>query len=80
MESLTIIYFFIALVTTIIGAVPLGLVNLSVADTATKNSTRKSMELASGATLVEVIFALAALLAGATLQNYLNNYNWINDN
>jgi threonine/homoserine/homoserine lactone efflux protein len=80
MESLTIIYFFIALVTTIIGTVPFGLVNLSVADTATKTSTRKSMELASGAALVEVIFALAALLAGATLQNYLNNYNWINDN
>jgi threonine/homoserine/homoserine lactone efflux protein len=78
MESLSILYFFIALATTIIGAVPFGLVNLSVADTATKTNTRKSMEVASGATLVEVIFALAALLTGASLQNYLSSNHWVN--
>ena len=78
MESLTIIYFFIALAATVIGAVPLGLVNLSVVDVAIKTNTQKSMEVAWGATLVEIIFALAALLAGASLQNYLESKTWVN--
>lgn len=78
MELQTIIYFIIAMATTIVGAVPLGLVNLSVVDVVIKTNTQKSLEVAWGATLVEIIFALAALHAGASLQNYLESKTWIN--
>lgn len=67
MELNSAIYLLIAIAATIIGAVPLGLVNLSVVDAALKNDSRSAMQIAHGASVVEIIFALVALLAGAKL-------------
>ncbi|MBW6537845.1 MAG: LysE family translocator [Mariniphaga sp.] len=67
MEPNLFLYLFIAMAATAIGAVPLGLVNLSVLDLALKNDTRSATQIAHGASVVEVFFALASLLAGAKL-------------
>jgi len=67
MEPNLFIYLIIALAATTIAAVPLGLVNLSVVDTALKNDSRGATQIAYGASVVEVFFALASVLAGAKL-------------
>lgn len=64
-------YFFIGTAACTIGALPLGLVNLSVADVAIKVNIRKSMSVAFGAAIVEILFALTALLAGSLLSNLI---------
>jgi L-lysine exporter family protein LysE/ArgO len=71
MEPNLLTYLLIALAATTIGAVPLGLVNLSVMDATLKNDSRGAMQIAHGASVVEVFFALAALLAGAKLSPFL---------
>jgi L-lysine exporter family protein LysE/ArgO len=71
MEPNLLTYLLIALAATTIGAVPLGLVNLSVMDATLKNDSRSAMQIAHGASVVEVFFALAALLAGAKLSPFL---------
>ncbi|MGC9355077.1 MAG: LysE family transporter [Mariniphaga sp.] len=70
MEPNFFIYLLIALAATIIGAVPLGLVNLSVVDTVLKNDSRGAMQIAHGASVVEVLFALSSLLVGAWLSQF----------
>ena len=65
-----ITYFLLALLATSIGAVPFGLVNLSVVDTALKNNPRGASQIAHGASVVEVLFALSSLLAGTWLSRF----------
>lgn len=67
MEPNLFIFLFIALAATTIGAVPFGLENLSVVDAAVKNDTRVAVQIAHGASVIEIIFALIALLAGKKL-------------
>lgn len=71
MELNSAIYLLIAIAATIIGAVPLGLVNLSVVDAALKNDSRSATQIAHGASVVEIIFALVALLTGTKLSPVL---------
>jgi threonine/homoserine/homoserine lactone efflux protein len=70
MEPNLFIYLIIALAATTIGAVPLGLVNLSVLDSALKNDTHGATQIAYGASVVEVFFALASVLMGAKLSPF----------
>jgi threonine/homoserine/homoserine lactone efflux protein len=70
MEANVIIYLFVALTATTIGAVPMGLVNLSVLDSALKNDMRCAIQIAHGASVVEVFFALASLLVGTELSPF----------
>jgi threonine/homoserine/homoserine lactone efflux protein len=72
MTDSVFIYLLIALAATTIGAVPLGLVNLSVVNSALKNDTRGALQIAHGASVVEVLFALSSLLAGAQLLPFLD--------
>jgi threonine/homoserine/homoserine lactone efflux protein len=67
MSDSIFLFLFISMAATVIGAVPLGLVNLSVMDAALKNNSRGAVQIAHGASLVEIFFALVALLAGAKL-------------
>ncbi len=67
-----LLYLLLGAVTCTIGAVPLGLVNLSVVDEAVNTTVRKSMAIAFGAAFIEILFALAALFAGAALDNTLS--------
>ncbi|MDZ7738095.1 MAG: LysE family transporter [Bacteroidales bacterium] len=58
---------------TLGGAIPLGLVNLSVMDIAYREGKAKSMQLAAGAGMVEILYGLAAILAGTVIQKYVDN-------
>ncbi|TFH39129.1 MAG: hypothetical protein E4G95_01920 [Bacteroidia bacterium] len=49
---------------TIIGALPFGLVNLSVLDTSYYQGSRMAIKIAHGAAIVEIFFGLSALFAG----------------
>ncbi len=64
--------FFNALITgilvTSVGALPLGLVNLSVLDSSHKKGYREGMKIAHGAAITEVLFGLTAILAGLFIQ------------
>jgi len=68
----SIIYLLIGAFVSIIGALPFGLVNLSVMDVAINHKVGKSMFIAHGAAVVEILFALTALLAGTVLSGYFN--------
>ncbi|MDB4583102.1 hypothetical protein N9164_08115 [Draconibacterium sp.] len=57
------IYLLIGALICTIGAVPFGLVNLSVVDMAVSTNIRKSMSVAYGGAVIEIVFALAALFA-----------------
>ncbi len=72
MEKYSFTYFFIGAFACTIGAIPFGLVNLSVVESTLKTNTRRAMNIAHGASLVEVLFALASILAGAWLSHYLS--------
>ncbi|PKP02206.1 MAG: hypothetical protein CVU14_03915 [Bacteroidetes bacterium HGW-Bacteroidetes-9] len=67
----SILFLLIGAVATFIGAVPFGLVNLSVADVAIKVNICKSMSVAFGAAIVEILFAVTALLAGSLINNLI---------
>lgn len=66
-------FLFLGAVICTIGAVPFGLVNLSVMDVAINQNIRKSMFIAHGAAIVEILFASTALLAGTVLSGYFND-------
>lgn len=72
MELYSLIYLLIGAMICTIGAVPFGLVNLSVMDVAINQDVRKSMSIAHGAAIVEILFALTALIAGTVLSGYFN--------
>ncbi|PKP02752.1 MAG: hypothetical protein CVU14_02985 [Bacteroidetes bacterium HGW-Bacteroidetes-9] len=66
------IYLLIGALACTIGAIPFGLVNLTVMEISIKENIRKSMSVAYGAALVELMFALTALVAGTMLSGYFN--------
>ena len=70
----TLIVFIIALVITSIGALPFGLVNLSVLDTAYRSGTARAMHLSYGAAVIEVVYGITALTAGGLFAHFLGNY------
>ena len=73
MDPNLLIYLIVALAATTVGAVPLGLVNLSVMDATLKNDTQGATQIAHGASVIEVFFALASLLAGAKLSPFFES-------
>ncbi|MFN2395074.1 MAG: LysE family transporter [Bacteroidales bacterium] len=70
--------FILAILAAIIGAVPLGLVNLSVIETTIHKGHKPAMQIALGAALVEVIFGLIAILSGNILNRLIGNNAFIN--
>lgn len=68
----------IAIIVAIIGAVPLGLVNLSVIETTIHRGQKPAMHIAIGAALVEVIFGLVAILSGNIINRFIGNNDFIN--
>lgn len=67
-----ITYMAIGFIASIIGALPFGLVNLTVLDVANKRGNRIAMNISHGAAVVEVLFALVAILAGSLIQQFIN--------
>lgn len=67
-----------AMIITVIGALPFGLVNLSVLDISNRKGTGPAMQLSHGAAVIEVLFGLTALTAGGLIANYLDTNPVIN--
>lgn len=65
-------YFLTGFFVCTLGALPFGLVNLSVLDVSIRQGNQKAMKIAYGAALVEVLFGLTALFAGGLLQKYID--------
>ena len=71
MEALSIIIY--AFLITIIGALPFGLVNLSVLDTSYRTGPASAMKVSHGAALIEVAFGLTALTAGGLIAHIIRD-------
>lgn len=69
MEPILIITF--AIIATVIGALPFGLVNLTVLDISYRKGAGTAMRLSYGAAVIEVMFGLTALIAGGLIAHYL---------
>ena len=62
----------------ILGALPFGLVNLTVLDVSMKRGNSYALNIAYGAALVEVLFGLIAIFAGSLVKNYIDGNVIIN--
>lgn len=61
------------IILTIIGALPFGLVNMSVIKITLQEDLRKAMHLALGASIIEVMFASVALVLSADLSQRISD-------
>ena len=78
MPVLEISYLFIGFAACTVGALPFGIVNLTVLDETLKKGNRSALNIAHGAAIVEVMFGLAAILTGSLIDSYLDNNIFIN--
>ncbi len=63
----------IIILTAIIGALPFGLVNLSVLDMAFHKNRHTALKVAHGASWIEVLYGILALLAGTIIAKAIEN-------
>jgi threonine/homoserine/homoserine lactone efflux protein len=66
-----ILVFILALLTAVLGALPFGLVNMSVLETSLRSGRKPAMSIACGASVIEVIYGLAAITGGGMLNSYI---------
>jgi len=78
MPVLEITYLFIGFAACTVGALPFGIVNLTVLDETLKNGSRPALNIAHGAAIVEVMFGLVAIITGGLIDSYLENNLFIN--
>ncbi|MDA3954282.1 MAG: LysE family transporter [Bacteroidales bacterium] len=67
----------IGIITAIIGALPFGLVNLTVLDTAYQKGKRHAMNIAFGAAWIEVLFGLSAIMLGNSIVRFTSENQFI---
>jgi len=72
-----ILHFALGFIAAIIGAMPFGLVNLSVVDSTLNRSEKAAFWVSVGATLIEIVFVLLAILLGSKLALYIEHNAWI---
>ena len=65
-------------VVCVIGALPFGLVNLSVIDLTGRGKDKQARQVVHGAALIEVVFSLVALTAGSFLNELVKQNTWLN--
>ncbi len=63
-----------AFIITIIGALPFGLVNLTVLDISFHRNKIAALKVAHGAAWIEVLFGLTALIAGSLIGQFTRNH------
>jgi len=68
----------LGIATTIVGAIPFGLVNLTVLNVSFEQGHRSAMRIAHGASVIEVLFGLTAIVAGGFLHEYIKGNATIN--
>ncbi len=78
MPELEISYLFIGFVACTVGALPFGIINLTVLDETLRKGGRTAINIAHGAAIVEVVFGLAAILTGGIIESYINDNAFIN--
>ncbi|WP_109299627.1 LysE family transporter [Aquimarina sp. AU474] len=72
-----ILYLFIGTIIAIIGAVPIGAVNLAVINTSIKENIKKASYVALAAGIGEVLLALFALHCSMELSDFFQENRWI---
>ncbi|KAA1245884.1 LysE family transporter [Aquimarina sp. RZ0] len=71
------LYLILGLLTAIIGALPLGAVNIAVINTTIKEDTKKAFKITIAAGVGEVFLALFALHCSLELSAFFENNQWI---
>lgn len=66
-----LVLLFTAILATMLGALPFGLVNLSVLDVSLQNGRKNAMQIAHGAAMVEVLFGITSILVGKTVSGFI---------
>ncbi len=65
--DIILLHFLYGAITCIIGALPFGLVNLSVVDISINKSENEAITFSLGASFIEILFALAGIISGQQL-------------
>lgn len=78
MPALEITYLFVGFAACTVGALPFGIVNLTVLDETLRKGSRTALNIAHGAAIVEVVFGLAAILTGSLIDSYIEDNAFIN--
>lgn len=71
-----LLYFFMALVATVLGTIPFGPINLSVVNITLKKSLKAVRVFILAAALVEIIQALVSIFFGAVVDKFLMDNAW----
>ena len=66
-----IILLLIGIASSMLAALPFGLVNMTVLNVSLEQGNRPALNISFGASLVEVLFGLTAILAGGILAEYI---------
>jgi L-lysine exporter family protein LysE/ArgO len=72
------LFLLMGFIASIIGAVPFGLVNLSVLQTAINKGIKATMPISYGASVVEIIYGILGIFAGSLLFTYIERNPWFN--
>ncbi|WP_025667224.1 LysE family transporter [Aquimarina megaterium] len=75
--TLSVLYLFLGIVTAVIGALPLGAVNLAVIHTSVKENIKNASYIALAAGIGEVLLALFALHSSMELSDFFRENQWI---
>lgn len=74
---MTLVYLFIGLFTSTLGALPLGASNIAVINTTLKENANQAFKIAITAGIAEVILSYYALYNNQTIKDYFYDNEWI---
>jgi len=72
-----LLYFFIGILVTFIGAIPLGTVNISVINTTLRQDAKNAMKIALAAGVAEIILSFYALHCSMVVSSFIDMNTWI---
>ncbi|NAS29356.1 LysE family transporter [Flavobacteriaceae bacterium R38] len=72
-----VIYFFIGIIATFFGAIPLGTVNISVINTTIKQNMSTAMKIAFAAGFAEIILSFYALHCSMAVTGFITQNDWL---
>lgn len=72
-----ITYFFLGLLTTIVGALPLGTTNVAVINTTIKENIQSALKIVYSAALAEMILVIVALNFNMPIENFIGMNIWL---
>jgi len=75
--DILVIHFLLGIIACVIGAMPFGLVNLSVVDISINKSEKAAISFSFGASFIEILFAMAAIIAGQQLNRLIEGNRWV---